>query len=281
LSTTQSRKAVKGSGRCYIYWAVFKTHASDGTIHRHGPRSSPCPGSDKQPGSLDTQQQVPGGANITVSVPDTNSTTVSTSLVSTPSQNDVLVHPAHRGQILKRIPKGARPAAANLLQKLINDVLQHSSSSPSSTSSWSRLLDFSTSCLVKPARGGKSRNLTTFIVKQLRQYELGTNDTEPSCRPPALCSKSPKTSDQIAATMASAKLEDGDVKGAVRLLCSDDSLAAPNDATFAELRLLHPAAPVDRRPAPSTVVPSLQVLPDAVKTAIMSFRMDQPRDQMV
>jgi len=107
---------------------------------------------------------------------DTNRTKVTASSVSTPPQNDVLVHPPRR-KILKRIPKGARPAAANLLQKLINDVLRHSSSSssPLSLSSRSRLLGYSTSCLVKPARGGKSRNLTTSVVNQLRQYELGTN----------------------------------------------------------------------------------------------------------
>ena len=45
--------------------------------------------------------------------------------VSSPQENVVLVHPARR-EILKRIPKGARPAAANLLQKLISAVLMNS-----------------------------------------------------------------------------------------------------------------------------------------------------------
>jgi hypothetical protein len=31
----------------------------------------------------------------------------------------------------------------------------------------------STACLAKPNRGGKSRNVTAHIVKQIRQYELG------------------------------------------------------------------------------------------------------------
>ena len=47
--------------------------------------------------------------------------------------------------------------------------------------------------------------------------------------------------------MASVKLEDGDVKGAVRLLCSDDRLAVSDESTFDELRRLHPATPPDRR----------------------------------
>ena len=71
--------------------------------------------------------------------------------------------------------------------------------------------------------------------------------------------------------MASVKLEDADVKGAVRLLCSDDRLAVPDDSTFAALSLLHPVPSADRRPVPSTVSPPLKVLPDAVRRAIQSF----------
>jgi hypothetical protein len=157
---------------------------------------------------------------------------------------------------------------ANLLQKLIQNVLLH----PSYENSWATLLRFTTACLAKPSRGGKSRNLATNIVKQVRQYDTGV---EPSPAPPsrhsAHCAMPVKSPDQVIATMASAKLEDGDVKGAVRLLCSDDKLAAPDSATFNELRRLHPAAPADRRPAPTADTPPLQVLPAAVKAAIQLF----------
>ncbi len=152
------------------------------------------------------------------------------------------------------------------MQKLIRDVMQR----PSSTISWSRLLGFSSSCFVKPSRGGKSRNLTTAIVKQVRQYELGVDPDPPSCSP-ASRTKPAKTRDEAIAAIASAKLEDGDVKGAVRLLCSDDRLAVPDDTTFAELRQLHPPAPANRRPAPFTNTSPLQVSPAAVIKAIQSF----------
>ena len=62
-----------------------------------------------------------------------------------------------------------------------------------------------------------------------------------------------KSLDESIAAMAAAKLEDGDVKGAVRMLCSDDRLAVPDKATFAELCRLHPPVPTDRRPAPIDV----------------------------
>jgi len=72
--------------------------------------------------------------------------------------------------------------------------------------------------------------------------------------------------------MASATLEDGDVKGAVRLLCSDDSLAAENRSTFDKLGRIHPSTPADRRLTLSTINASpLQVSAAIVKTAIQSF----------
>jgi hypothetical protein len=80
-----------------------------------------------------------------------------------------------------------------------------------------------------------------------------------------------KSDDESIALMASVKLEDDDVKGAVRLLCSDDRLAVPQESTFVELCRLHPVAPIDRRPVPSIDTSPLQVSPSAVRAAIQSF----------
>jgi hypothetical protein len=63
-------------------------------------------------------------------------------------------------------------------------------------------------------------------------------------------------------------LKDGDVKGAVRLLCSDDKLAMVNSTTPDELKGLHPSATDDLQPVP--IHSPLQVCPLATKTAIQS-----------
>jgi hypothetical protein len=190
------------------------------------------------------------------------------SLSTTATLDAVVKHPPRNTQILKRIPKGARPAAANLLQKVIRDVVLH----PSSTACWTKLLGYSSACLVKPNRGGKSRNLTTTIVKQVREYDLGTVPSiDPLLYRMSRHFKPSKSFDESIARIASAKLEDGDVKGAIRLLCSDDRLATVDEPTFIELGRLHPLAPADRRPVPSTITPPLQVSPVAVRAAIQSF----------
>ena len=176
-------------------------------------------------------------------------------------------HPGHSRPVLKRIPKGARAVAAHLLHKLIHDVLLHSSSS----SSWSKLLGFPSACLSKPNRGGKSRNLTTLVTNQIIQYDNdGSSQPRPEVTLPRR-NKPLKTMDESIAAMASAKLEDGDVKGAVRVLCSDDRLTVPDNTSFAELCHLYPPVPADRRSAPSLDTPPLQVSPAAVRAAIHSF----------
>jgi hypothetical protein len=272
--------------------------SSTGLLRQHGPRGNECKGSRSRsyPGSqksftarrakcsvgekFSQAQSLPLISNITAAplasaTQLTTATTISAATeVSTPlaqsSPEDAVViqRSGNNSNILKRIPKGGRPAAANLLTKLIHAVLHL----PVSSSNWSRLFDFSSACLVKPNRGGKSRNLTAHIVKQIRQCELGEETCcAPSSFHPLRYTKSMKADDESIALMASVKLEDGDVKGAVRLLCSDDRLAVPQESTFAELCRLHPVAPFDRRPVPDTDTSPLHVSPSAVRAAIQSF----------
>ena len=69
---------------------------------------------------------------------------------------------------------------------------------------------------------------------------------------------------------ASAKLEEGDIKGALRLLTSSDDLAPSTKETLDRLMTLHPPQPMDRRanPVPSADIP-LHVSPSDVKRAIL------------
>jgi len=276
-----SQEANKRSGMCSVCFATRQVHVKDGTIHRHGPRNNPCPGSDQLPvsDSVQPQQSILARQPLqfTACSPTRVSQTVNSvdhhTAIEPLTQHGGIQHPIQDKPILKRIPKGARPAVSNLLIKLIQNVL----SSPSTEASWSKLLYFSTACLAKPNRGGKSHNLTTNVIKQVRLYDT---HVEPSSLPPRapirhISSthrlKPLKSPDQIVAMLASAKLEDGDVKGAVRLLCSDDKLITPDTFTFNQLSRLHPRTPADRRPAPTSDAPPLRVLPEAVKAAIQSF----------
>ena len=168
-----SQEANKKCGTCRVCFATRQLHMKDGTVHKHGPRNKPCSGSHQPPLSDSVQIRQSTSATATAAAgsasPEDTTRAPQLSPVSASSAT-AIGHPlCNNSSLLKRIPKGARPAAANLLLKLIRDVLQH----PLLTSSWSKLLGFSSACLAKPSRGGKSRNLTTQTVKQIFQYEHG------------------------------------------------------------------------------------------------------------
>ena len=181
--------------------------------------------------------------------------------------------------ILKRIPKGARSAAANLLQDLITKVLENRTSSLA----WSRLFGFASSCFATPPRGGRSRNLTTLINRQIDAYSSGSSVTssQSSQQPGALQSSrqlrsrttagEPSEKPEAIAKRASIKLEDGDVRGAIRILSSSDTIAPRDATTAAALGALHPSTPPDRRPPPTTTSAPMHVNSSAVKKAISSF----------
>ena len=77
------------------------------------------------------------------------------------------------------------------------------------------------------------------------------------------------------ATRVSAKLEEGDFRGAVRLACSEDSIAEANESTIAALRSKHPAPHPDSSmpPPPDShkLEGALVVGEGAVAHAIRSF----------
>lgn len=66
---------------------------------------------------------------------------------------------------------------------------------------------------------------------------------------------------------------DGDVSGAVRVLCSDATLAPVNHETLRALQEEHPSAPPDLHmpPSPDSFTQCLQVSMDKVEQAIQSF----------
>ena len=71
---------------------------------------------------------------------------------------------------------------------------------------------------------------------------------------------------------ASAKLQEGDIRGAVRCLCSDETLAPSTAATHQALLAKHPSRPADRRAPPSAAAtPPMTVNAADVRLAIRSF----------
>lgn len=157
-----------------------------------------------------------------------------------------------RVPVLKFIPKASRIWAARKLASLLDSIV----SVPDNLELWSRLLLFTYSCLGKPERGGKKRrsSLASSVNKALSDFPEGLS-SQPVKQAEIKRRNRPKASDNVwsLAARVSAKIEEGDVRGAIRMAASDDTLAPFDEVSLEALRRLHP-----RRAAPAHPEPSAQ-----------------------
>ena len=83
-----------------------------------------------------------------------------------------------------------------------------------------------------------------------------------------------KDSSELLADVVAAKIEDGNVKAAIRILCSEDKPSLPTVETLNLLKAKHPQASPDRNPFPdpkSLSVTALVVDESVVNGCIRSF----------
>ena len=80
---------------------------------------------------------------------------------------------------------------------------------------------------------------------------------------------------QYLAKRVSAKLEEGDYRGAVRIACSEDAIADITDETISSLREKHPGphpeSHIPSPPQPEEFVPLPAITEEEVASAILSF----------
>lgn len=135
---------------------------------------------------------------------------------------------------LRRVPRGARMVVAQSLTRILNEV-----TSGESDESWRNLLLFSYAILPVPQKSDQVKNLTTWVKNHVATWDADFSTPQPLLpRPPSR--KPPK--DDVARKVE-AKLADGDIRGAIRLACSDDTIAPNDDVTFAALIAKHPQHP--------------------------------------
>ena len=129
---TLSQAANKDNGVCSVCHVVRQLHIKDGTIHRHGPRSQPCAGSDKPP--LQSQKAQPKSANNNESSSQASLADPSTNAFSQSSSSGIPHQPLHQPapsvhapiaplfahpppglRIIRHIPKPAQASCAAAL----------------------------------------------------------------------------------------------------------------------------------------------------------------------
>ena len=148
-------------------------------------------------------------------------------------RSDSNFFPVPRTTILKRIPKASREQCGRKLATILNAIV-----SKNDRPAWERLFRFSLRCLRALRKASKHRSLASAVNRQLSEEmdapfiaKQRSLTGRPSRRNPA----------EVLASRVSAKLEEGDFKGAIRLVCSEDTIADKSAATFSSLVEKHPA----------------------------------------
>jgi len=259
-----SQEANKSSGVCSVCRATRQLHHKDGLVHKHGPRDNPCPGSNMPPLSIvqNASTSVPppqSQASANQSVPNPSSTAMS---VDSTSQQSVTWSPADV-PIIKHIPKSARPACAAHLAKLLRQV----TAQPGVVDNWLAVLNWSQSVLPVPKRGGKRHNVTSVIKKRIGSFPDPLTSTHITSAHNKI-----KTDASLLAQAVSSKLEDGNLKAAIRILSSDEGPVKPSAESLQKLQEKHPVGSGGLTDLPG-INPAqvLSVSDDDVRRAVQSF----------
>ena len=180
------------------------------------------------------------------------------------------------GRVLPRIPKSARIAVADSLAQRITAVV-----SDGTPEAWKGLLNFAYAVLRAPEPSGrKTRNksrapkksLASEIKQNVVTFEENVTARLVLSRQTTYSTSNSAASNDLSRRVSS-KLADGDVRGALRVLTSDDSFANPTSEVVENIQDKHPEPPSDLRdlqPPAEESVPLIATEAD-VRRAISSF----------
>ena len=148
-----------------------------------------------------------------------------------------------------------------------NDILREIIASPEDRKSWEKLCLFPTHCLGRPKRGGKKTKLASHINTQVRNFNQGVSEPAPV----PTNRKLPNISAQV-----SNKIRASDIRGAVRIVSSNDKILENTPETLSKLEGKHPPAHPDTQmpdpPSPENIGAGMIATREDVKNAIKSFR---------
>jgi hypothetical protein len=122
---------------------------------------------------------------------------------------------------------------AQSLTKILKDIVEDKDK----IEGWGRLLLFTYATLPVPQKSDNVKNLTTWVKNKSKNWDFSAPQPHPP-RPP---NKKAPSNDM---KKVEAKLADGDIRGAIRLVCSDDTIAPNNDEALRALHEKHPPHPL-------------------------------------
>ena len=170
--------------------------------------------------------------------------------------------------VLARVPKGAVICVADALERLITHVMEDET-----PLAWGRLLSFGYWGLGRPdADNSDNRSLATKVKRQVAAF-MERNDL-PAPPGPRATRREEASSDLKLRKKVCAKFSDGDIRGAVRLLTSEEEHAPRDDRTVNLFGRKAPPAPNDLRlplPPDDSLAGPVVTGEEDVRKALASF----------
>ena len=213
----------KPTGTCPVCFTSGIRLTKAGLLYNHGRRDQQCAGFGglplSYPASSSSHSSGPPPTPHTSSVPLPSSTSSSSPPIHT---TDGLVPPS-----IKWIPRGARAQCASLLTRLISEVVK----SPDHITPWENLLAFGGVILQRPPRGGCHRNLGNILSRRCMNFSQLPRESSsaqvPTSRRDGFYNRKIDVKTQEMVNMGrvvTARLEEGNFKGAVSLITSPPPL---------------------------------------------------------
>ena len=143
--------------------------------------------------------------------------------------------------VYTRIPVASRNKASYVYGSILNNLIKaNKNDNETAEMAWQKFFDFARRGLGSSKRGGtKHTSQATIINKRLDAFVSGSVVPEP---PPKKTTKakSSKPPETLFASRVSAKLSMGDVRGAVTVVTSRESILTPSQETKELLQAKHP-----------------------------------------
>ena len=249
-SCPQCRCNTKKRGICPGCSKSIATHQS-GRFRVHGPVNNRCIFSNKLP----------------VPVSDTEPNNAPIDATSFTANDFINVIKAFKCKTLKYVPKAARihfsHAVNTALRAVINDT--------DSKTAWLNVFTIAHRCLKAPVRAGsaKKTSLATFVKRQIDVFlnEAAVRPVESKPRP----RNNVMPDNEILSKLICEKINEGNIKAAVRIASSDKGVVLPSDENMKLLELKHPPEHPGRQAFPVTQEQPLEVSGSLVLSAVQSF----------
>ncbi|ESO13110.1 hypothetical protein HELRODRAFT_159719 [Helobdella robusta] len=249
----------------------------DGKLHRHGrkEKGQECPGSMKAVDQPSAGSTVPSGLAPRAAPVNEGreAARTSASVTEAPMGTDLnaffdrLTAALRKTPVIDHVPKPCREKVIKELMSLMAAICNE----PCDPTHWYRLHCFFPYILKKPARGGRRFNQGNHVNKRLADYSTLEVESIAAGFEIDNTIKLRKNNPNSWIQTAIARIEQGNLSAAVRLVCSPEGLAGDSPETLVRLNAIHPRSPSDRRvfPAPETV--NGCVSPTQVLSALKSF----------